>query len=235
MEPDLPDLHRRPLGKAAFADGLSPLSQAEAKRNSPVDTGPALTLPEAGGQGRNVMRKTAILVLAAATLAACAETGPAPPPIPPPIRTAPPNPPQPPPTHDLFRESDFAWSYAPGSGKVVGQLAYRGMGRYTCGKAILTPETPWTRERMQILYLSDLTADVPVEEARARTPTAHEQEYERFVRVADCDPSGRFTFSGLPNGAWYMITSATPVGGGAKMALMRRVETHGATVAITLR
>jgi hypothetical protein len=180
------------------------------------------------------MRTTAFVVLAAATLAACAETGP-PPLAPPPIRAAPPTPPQPPPTRDLFRESDFAWSYAPGAGKVVGQLAYRGAGRYTCGKAILAPETPWTRERMQILYLSDLTSDVPVEEARARTPTAHAAEYQRFVREVDCDPSGRFTFSGLPNGAWYVITAASPVGGGVKVALMRRVETHGATVSITLR
>ena len=57
----------------------------------------------------------------------------------------------------------------------------------------------------------------------------------RYVRQAPCDATGHFSFTGLPDGAWYVITVASPVGGGVKMAVMRRVETDGQTVRVVLR
>jgi hypothetical protein len=56
-----------------------------------------------------------------------------------------------------FRASDFAWASASGQGSIDGQIAYKAGGQaYGCTASgvILTPETPWVRTRMQILYNS---------------------------------------------------------------------------------
>jgi len=159
------------------------------------------------------------LILAAAsalTLAACAPTlGPPPPGAPPPS--------------SAFRSEDFAWSSENGRGSIVGRLTYReGKRRYSCAgtTVILTPETGWTRRRMEILYLSSQSAALPADEVRARTPSAPSGDYSAFIRKATCDAAGRFSFAGLPSGAWYVIAAAKPVGGGTTMAIMRRVTTR---------
>ncbi|HEY1753264.1 MAG TPA: hypothetical protein VGG29_18550 [Caulobacteraceae bacterium] len=172
-------------------------------------------------------------LLALTALAACEEVPFGPAPSPPPRVYAPPPPPSAPP--DSFRESDFAWSTAAGASRVSGVLAYHGAGRYSCQSVLLAPETPWSRARMQVLYLSDTAADVPADEARARTPPEHGAQYARFVRQAPCDAAGHFTFAGLPSGPWFLITVATPASGGTKIAIMRRVETHGEAVRVALR
>ena len=130
-----------------------------------------------------------------------------------------------------FRATDFAWSAESGHGGIAGQLTYRqGKTRFTCAHAtvILTPETAWTRRRMKILYGSTDSAAEPAEAVRARTPTAPSGDYSAFVRRTTCDAASRFNFGGLPDGAWYAITIAKPVGGGGEgIALMKRVTTTG--------
>jgi hypothetical protein len=136
-----------------------------------------------------------------------------------------------PPSATVFRTSDFSWSAVPGRGRIDGKLTYRrGEQRYTCAGAavILTPETLWTRRRMTILYKSPAFAALPVSEVRARTPSEPGEDYSAFVRRATCDAGDSFSFSGLPDGAWYVITVAKAVGAGSEsMAIMRRVETKG--------
>ncbi|HUO12404.1 MAG TPA: hypothetical protein VMU37_06570 [Caulobacteraceae bacterium] len=182
------------------------------------------------------MKRIVGVILAALALAACAETPGGPfAPVP---ATAPPPPPPPPPSNPYaFNDADFAWSTAVGTGKVVGELAFRSdaAARYTCQAAVLAPETPWSRARMRKLYLSTTSADIPAEDVKSRTSSEHEAEYARYVREAPCNAAGRFTFSGLPDGAWYVITVAAPVGGGVRMAVMRRVVTDGQTVRVVLR
>jgi hypothetical protein len=133
-----------------------------------------------------------------------------------------------------FRAQDFAWSTESGQGGIAGRLAYRdGKTRFSCAHAtvILTPETPWTRHRMQVLYHSTVYAAEPADEVRARTPSAPAEDYSAFVRRTTCDGASRFTFTGLPDGAWYAITIAKPAGGGgAGIALMKRVETRSGQV-----
>ena len=134
-----------------------------------------------------------------------------------------------------FRTSDFAWSTAPGAGRIDGQLAYNPGGRpHSCAAAgvLLTPETPWVRSRMGILYNSTDKAALPADEVRRRTPPERSQDYSAFVRRTTCDTAGRFTFTGLPDGTWYVITVARPqpAGSGADIAIMRRVTTKGAKV-----
>ena len=156
---------------------------------------------------------------AAAALAACAPTlGP-----PPPGGGAPPAP-------SSFQAEDFAWSTEGGHCGIAGHVTFHQVAtRYSCAHAtvVLTPETPWTRHRMHVLYRSTETAAEPVEDVRARTPSAPAGDYSAFVRRTTCDAANRFTFTGLPDGAWYAITIAKPVAGpGAEIALMKRVVTR---------
>ena len=144
----------------------------------------------------------------------------------------------PPPEGGAFEHRDFAWSQRPGSGAIVGNLAFRGAGgRYTCqgGDVILTPETAWSRRRMMVLYGSAISATVPVSIVRARSPSAPSGELARYVRKVTCDESNRFSFSGLPDGAWYVITVAKPIdAGGEGVAVTRRVETRGGVSKLVL-
>jgi hypothetical protein len=173
------------------------------------------------------MKHTLIIVLAALALAACETTGfgaegPA---YMPPSRGG----------SNTFVESDFAWATGSGSGSIDGLMAYRNGGtRYNCQDVVLAPETPWSRERMKILYLSTSQAVMPADDVRSRTPPEHGAEYARYARHATCDGDGRFSFTGVPNGAWYVITVANPIGGGTRMAVMRRVELDGGNERVVL-
>lgn len=148
--------------------------------------------------------------------------------------------PPPPPSHlqtgsgEDFNERDFGWSTATGAGSIYGVLTYRsGESRYSCrGRdVILTPETPWVRRRMFILYGSTDAAAVPAEIVRARTPTGSSGDYASYARKTTCDASNRFAFRGLPDGAWYVITLARPEDGSpGSVAVMSRVETTGGVV-----
>jgi len=137
-----------------------------------------------------------------------------------------------------FREGDFAWSRASGAGAIDGVVTFRdGSTRYSCrGRdVILTPETPWVRRRMYILYGSIDGAVVPADIVRARTPQSGSGDYASYARKTTCDGGNHFTFQGLPDGAWYVITLARPDDGSAgAVAIMRRVEVHGAGRQITL-
>jgi hypothetical protein len=135
-----------------------------------------------------------------------------------------------------FRAADFAWSQAPGKGGIDGQLTYGQAGQaFTCANAsvILTPETPWVRARMMVLYNSDKSAALPAAEVRGRTPPERSQDYSDFVRRATCDAQSHFSFSGLPDGPWFVITVAKPATPGAAsrdVAIMRRVVLRGGKV-----
>lgn len=175
--------------------------------------------------GYMVRVRTILLASAAAALlGACATVVSAPPPGP--ARPGP---------GASFSASDFAWSLEKGRNTVSGRLGYRqGETPFTCAGAtvILTPETAWSRRRMVFLYASAERAVLPADEVRARTPSAPPGDSSAFTRRATCDAADHYTFSGLPEGAWYLITVARPVGGvGTNMALMRRVVTRAGRVA----
>ena len=160
----------------------------------------------------------------AGSLAACAPTlGP-----PPPHTSATPG------GSANFRAADFAWSQVPGPNGLAGRLAFKqGAASYSCANAsvILTPETPWSRRRMSVLYKSDTRSALPSDEVRARTPQAPPGDSGPYIKRTTCDASSHFTFSSLPDGAWYAVTIGRPVGGqGGNMAFMRRVTTRGGRV-----
>jgi hypothetical protein len=133
-----------------------------------------------------------------------------------------------------FSREAFAWSAQPGRGRIEGRLVYNAKGvTYSCADVILTPETPWVRRRMEILYQSANGAVVPVSVVRSRTPSGG-QDYSAFVRSTACN-AGRFAFSGLADGAWFVITVGRPTPSGAEVAIMRRVVIrNGAAVKLDL-
>ena len=178
------------------------------------------------------MKRTVFLAICALSLASCAEGtggfGPSPPTAYEPV----------PPGAITFDSRDFAWSTTSGTGSITGGLANRqGGAHYSCkgGDVLLTPETARSRRRMIILYGSAVAAAAPVSIVRARTPSAGAGDYARFVRRTTCDEANRFGFRDLPDGAWFVITLGKPVDRpGEPMAVMRRVETHGGGVTVTL-
>ena len=88
---------------------------------------------------------------------------------------------------------------------------------------------------MIILYGSANAAAAPVSIVRARTPSAGAADYARFVRRTTCDSTDHFSFAGLPDGAWFVITIAKAADGSTEpMAVTRRVETHGGVAMVTL-
>jgi len=128
----------------------------------------------------------------------------------------------------VFDAAAFAWSTVPGNAMVSGRLAYAGGGRsWSCAGSVgLTPETPWTRQRFQTLYGSTERAAIPAAVVRARSVTEATSDYQGFVRSETCDRQGRFRFTGLPAGSWFLITPVTTEGS-EPVVLMRRVATRG--------
>ena len=162
-----------------------------------------------------------------ALISACAPTlGP-----PPPGYVPPPQPGEP-----AFRASEFGWSMAPGPNGIAGHLAFAPNGAaFTCQGAsvILTPETPWSRRRMEVLYESSERAVLPADQVRAHMADAPPGDSSPFIKRTTCDAADRFSFSRLPAGAWYVITIAKPThGSGPSVALMRRVVTRGGKVSV---
>ena len=167
---------------------------------------------------RRMKRLLALLPLAA--LAACVT-----PPPPPPIEMS---------SSATVRSEDFAWSTAEGNNTLTGAVAYRtGRGpAWTCagGSVALTPETEYSSRRVAALYGSTRRAVLPVQLVRSRTVEQAADDYSRYVRATRCDSEGRFTFTGLPDGGWFVIAQARPGPGGAPedaLAIMEHVQTRG--------
>ena len=131
-----------------------------------------------------------------------------------------------PPSPAPFRADDFAWSARQGQASIDGRVDFRREGQsYGCsGSVALTPDTPYTRARFRTLYGSTDSAAVPEAVVRARTVPDPTADYRSFVRSTTCR-DGRFTFSGLPDGGWFIIAPVTA--GGERIVLMRHVYTRG--------
>ena len=144
-------------------------------------------------------------------------------------------PPPPPTSSATVRAEDFAWSTADGANTVTGAVAYRsraGAAPWTCagGSVGLTPETEYSRRRVSALYGSTRRATLPAQLVRSRSVEQAAEDYSRYIRTARCDAEGRFTFTGLPDGGWFIIAQARPAAGAPQedaLAVMQHVETRG--------
>lgn len=141
--------------------------------------------------------------------------------------------PGPRPGSTAFSAEDFAWSAASGRGSIDGRVAFSRDGQaFACtGSVALTPDTPYTRARFQTLYGSTDRAAIPEAVVRARTVENPSADYRSFVRSATCQ-NGRFEFTGLPDGDWFIITPVSA--GGDRIVLMRHIGTRGGRVSVTL-
>ena len=171
------------------------------------------------------MFKRSILAVAAlaGALAACA---PVPGPSPYPVVPA------------AFYTADFAWSQQPGRAAIDGRIAFNLRGEtYNCtGPVVLTPDTPYTRQRFNTLYGSVNRAAIPEPVVRARNVPDPNADYRSFVRQERCTDN-RFSIADLPNGNWFLIATVTSAvsPGAERIVLMRRVETRGGrSVTVTL-
>ena len=139
-----------------------------------------------------------------------------------------PPPPMAPPS-TAFNAAAFGWSAQPGRNGIDGRVEFRRAGAaYACtGSVALTPDTPYTRARFNTLYGSTEQAAIPEAVVRARTVADPNADYRSFVRSETC-AGGRFSFSGLPDGSWFLIAPVSA--GGERIVLMRRVETRGGRI-----
>lgn len=134
-----------------------------------------------------------------------------------------------------FNPGDFAWSTHPGDGGIDGRVTYSREGQvYACtGSVALTPDTPYTRARFRTLYGATDQAALPEAVVRARTVSDPNADYRSFVRSTTCS-NGRFSYSGLPDGGWFLIVPVN-AGGGDRIVLMRHVDTRaGRRTPVTL-
>jgi hypothetical protein len=158
--------------------------------------------------------------LLGACASACASSGGYGPPPPPPISQAP----------ATFDPADFAWSQQAGVASIRGGIAYRGPNApYVCRDAAvaLTPDTPYSRERILRLYGSTERAAVPVSIVRSRQAGAPSNAFSKFVRSTRCNIDNQFVFDRLPPGSWFVIVAVKPQSGqGEQVALLRRVQTN---------
>lgn len=168
------------------------------------------------------MFKRSILALAAMTgaLAACAPV-----PVGTPYPVAP----------AAFSTADFAWSQAPGRAAIDGRIDFNLQGQtYACtGSVVLTPDTPYTRQRFATLYGSTNRAAIPEPIVRARNVPDPNADYRSFVRQSTC-VDNRFRIEDLPNGSWFLIATVSAAGA-ERIVVMRRIETRGGrTTTVTL-
>ncbi len=142
--------------------------------------------------------------------------------------------PRPAPGPAVFNAQDFAWSTRAGSASIDGRIDYRRNGRaFDCtGSVGLTPDTPYTRARIRTLYGATDRAAVPEAVVRARTVADPSADYRSYVRSTTCE-NDRFSFSGLPDGGWFIIVPVS-AGGDDRGVLMRQVFTRNGRVSVTL-
>lgn len=180
------------------------------------------------------MRRAALIALGLTSMLAVAgcET------TPPPAETLQPRPvyaPPPPPPPTVYRPEDFAWSVGQGPNAILGEVAYhpRPGERWTCaGQSVgLTPATPYSIERMRVLYGSSFEAVEPIASVTSRAAEHPGVNYGRFLRTTTCDDHNAFAFMSLPNGRYFVITrvrpAGEPAGGRGEFVLMRSVEVRG--------
>ena len=87
---------------------------------------------------------------------------------------------------------------------------------YTVTREVATPSTDATPEAI----------------VRARTVADPNADYRSYVRSTTCE-NGRFSFSGLPDGGWFIIAPVS-ADGEERVVLMRHVDTRSGRVSVTL-
>lgn len=107
-----------------------------------------------------------------------------------------------------FNPTEAAWSTKDGNNTITGSALMRTVGGdvKTCGgfTVFLQPVTTYSSEIMSKLFGS-------TEGGFARRPANVETPdgYDALLRTTTCDAQGKFTFSKLPDGEYFVATKVT--------------------------
>jgi hypothetical protein len=131
-----------------------------------------------------------------------------------------------------FEPRDVAWFYARGTNTLEGSAiarAYNGSAK-TCAALPVTlfPVSPYAKERMLALYGSVEEGFNPALMGRPANFENDDPAYLKTAKTTRCDARGRFAFSELPDGDYFLVSEVTwhdrraglPQGG----YLMRRLQ-----------
>lgn len=106
-----------------------------------------------------------------------------------------------------FSAAEVAWSQGEGTNRISGEARIERKGEtFHCGAytALLTPDSPYARERMMRLYGSTVQG-VRRADAPAMCLAPDYPAYRQTQRTSDCDDDGRFTFHHVPDGTYYVV------------------------------
>lgn len=137
-----------------------------------------------------------------------------------------------------FDPEAIAWSKKHGSNAIVGtaELTTESGQTKTCAglEVRLVPDARYTRERVAMLYGTTSEGFVEASEARRiqqRSDAVVDPAYANSHKVAMCDRKGRFAFTQLADGTYYVLApvvwqkpGATSTNGGF---LMQRAAVSG--------
>lgn len=122
-----------------------------------------------------------------------------------------------------FSDKDHAAWLAKGDAEIAGEGFLRRpdatLARCSGGVVYLVPATPYFQEWIEV-YRSG---------AKIANPKALHEAHGKAIRKTQCDATGRFTFSDLPNGKWLLVTRI-----GYESRNQRRDERDDATLVTTV-
>lgn len=128
----------------------------------------------------------------------------------------------PPPTTPAFDEHNARFMLQHGLNVIVGRAAGQdGFGHYaSCAgdSAILIPDTPYTRYRLDRLYGGPYRLSAAI---RGAPHLPRDPHYQAYVRHAPCGPDGAFEFDRVADGHYIVVAGlhspAERPGGGISM------------------
>lgn len=111
----------------------------------------------------------------------------------------------------VFDVDDVAWSTAPGRNSVRGTAVHKTLARSsrTCASlpVRLVPDSSYARLRFHELYGSEEAGESTGPNFNAYGPERSDPRYLNVARVANCDSQGNFSFEGIPDGTWYVLST----------------------------
>lgn len=130
-----------------------------------------------------------------------------------------------------FNAAEVAWAKAKGTNEVTGQgfLRQQGGNVVTCaGEEVdLVPVAPYSSERLGSLYGNTIKGYVEPYLA-PKLPAAETGYVESWLK-SQCDAQGKFKFSALANGDYFLVTQVIWYAGNSQQGgyLMQQVSLHG--------
>ena len=112
-----------------------------------------------------------------------------------------------------FEPREIAWFKARGTGSIEGTAIarnYKGVPK-TCAALAVTlfPVSAYAKERMRALYDSDEEGFNPILMGRPADFENDDPRYAAMARTTRCDARGHFSFTELPDGAYFLVGEVT--------------------------